>query len=92
MLVLTRKMGEVVKIGRDVEVFVVGVSSGRVKLGFRAPREVPIQRGEIAHNVETSVETPESDLAPAPSVLARTDRNEFLSPAPLRSIRQLRPV
>lgn len=56
MLVLTRKLGERVRIGDDVEVFVVGVSKGRVKLGFRAPREVVISRSEVClqKNPETA--------------------------------------
>lgn len=83
MLVLTRKMGEVVKIGHDVEVLVVGVSSGRVKLGFRAPRDVAIQRGELSPRVENS----ESDLIPDNSVLARVDRSEFPASPPLRLFR-----
>src|SRR5436190_6148316 len=54
MLVLTRKPGEAVTIGHDVEVYVVGVKSGRVKLGFRAPRDVAIQRAEVASLAEFS--------------------------------------
>ena len=50
MLVLTRKLGETVCIGPDVEVYVVGVSRGRVKLGFRAPQTVAIQRAEVAEH------------------------------------------
>lgn len=46
MLVLTRKQGEAVCIGNDVELFVVGISRGKVKLGFRAPRHVAILRAE----------------------------------------------
>ena len=51
MLVLTRKLGEAVCIGQDVEIYVVGVSRGRVKLGFRAPRDVPVQRSEVAERI-----------------------------------------
>jgi|GEM_PF-3714097 len=47
MLVLTRKSGETILIGNDVEVFVLNVNRGRVKLGFRSSRETRIQRGEV---------------------------------------------
>ncbi len=47
MLVLTRKSGESVYIGRGIEVTVLAVQGGRVKLGFAAPPEVSIRREEI---------------------------------------------
>jgi len=47
MLVLTRKSGETVLIGNNVEVFVLNVSRGRVKLGFQSSRDTRIQRGEV---------------------------------------------
>jgi carbon storage regulator len=47
MLVLSRKSGEKILIGEDVEVVVLQVDGDRVKLGFVAPRYVPIFRAEI---------------------------------------------
>ena len=47
MLVLSRKPGERVLVGEDVEVVVLEVDGDRVKLGFTAPRYVPICRAEI---------------------------------------------
>jgi carbon storage regulator CsrA len=47
MLVLSRKNGECIQIGDSIEVKVIEVSGGRVKLGFSAPRNVSIQRNEI---------------------------------------------
>jgi carbon storage regulator CsrA len=47
MLVLSRKSGECVQIGDLIEVKVLEVSGGRVKLGFSAPPNVAIQRAEI---------------------------------------------
>lgn len=44
MLVLSRKLDEVITIGEGVEVKVLGVSGNRVKLGISAPVEIPIQR------------------------------------------------
>ena len=48
MLVLSRKVGEVVVIGGGIEITVLEVSGSRVKLGFRAPQDVEILRREIA--------------------------------------------
>jgi carbon storage regulator len=47
MLTLTRRIGETIAIGGDIEVKVVGVSGGRVRLGVRAPRALPIHRKEL---------------------------------------------
>ena len=47
MLILSRKPGERVLVGEDVEVVVLEVEGDRVKLGFNAPRYVPICRAEI---------------------------------------------
>jgi carbon storage regulator len=47
MLVLRRKPGERVLIGEDIGVVVLEVEGDRVKLGFTAPRHVPIFRAEI---------------------------------------------
>ena len=47
MLVLSRKTGECVRIGPSIEVKVLELRGGRVKLGFSAPPEVAIQRDEI---------------------------------------------
>ena len=48
MLVLGRKGDESVMLGDDIEVKVVSVRpDGRVRLGFVAPRDVPIYRREV---------------------------------------------
>jgi carbon storage regulator len=47
MLVLSRKPNEAVIVGDDVEVTVLEVSQGRVKLGFEAPRGMRILRAEL---------------------------------------------
>ncbi len=50
MLVLGRKAGERVYVGDDIEIVVLEVRGGRVKLGFHAPGYLPIQRGELHHD------------------------------------------
>ncbi|MDL0437606.1 MULTISPECIES: carbon storage regulator CsrA [unclassified Niallia] len=47
MLVLSRKVGEVIKIGNDIELTVVSVSGDQVKLGISAPKQVEIHRKEV---------------------------------------------
>jgi carbon storage regulator len=47
MLVLSRRSGECVRIGHSIEVKVLEISGNKVKLGFTAPADVPIQRNEL---------------------------------------------
>lgn len=47
MLVLKRKVGEVVRIGDEIEVHVLAVEGDVIKLGFEAPRNVQIMRSEL---------------------------------------------
>ena len=47
MLVLSRKIGERVTIGDGVVVTVLEVKGKQVRLGFEAPPDVPIWRGEL---------------------------------------------
>jgi len=47
MLVLSRKVGQRIHIGGGIEVAVLSVRNGRVRLGFAAPRAVTIRRREI---------------------------------------------
>lgn len=47
MLVLSRKLGESIRIGEDIEITVVEVKGNRVRLGIRADRSVNVVRSEL---------------------------------------------
>jgi carbon storage regulator len=47
MLILTRKVGEKVRIGPDIVLTVLEVESYRVRLGIEAPRDVKVLRAEL---------------------------------------------
>ncbi|MES9902158.1 MAG: carbon storage regulator [Sedimenticola sp.] len=47
MLSLTRRVGESVLIGDDIEVYVHQIRGGQVNLMFKAPRDVVIDRLEL---------------------------------------------
>jgi carbon storage regulator len=53
MLVLSRKRGEAIMIGGDIEVTVLEVHRDRVKLGLRGPVEVPFRREEICPKISS---------------------------------------
>ncbi len=47
MLVVTRRKGQRIVIGNDIEVIVSGISGSTVRLAIVAPRNVPVLRGEV---------------------------------------------
>ncbi len=53
MLILTRKIGEIIMIGEDIAVKVLGVRGGQVKIGIEAPRGLPVHRHEIFERIKS---------------------------------------
>lgn len=51
MLILTRRVGETVIIGNDVDVTVLGVKGNQVRLGVKAPRDIAVHREEIYQRI-----------------------------------------
>ena len=47
MLVLSRKRNESIMIGDDIEVSVLAVAGGKVRMGIEAPRDIPVFRKEV---------------------------------------------
>jgi carbon storage regulator len=47
VLVLTRKAGQTIQIGEDIEIIVISIKGEQVKLGINAPKNVEIHRKEI---------------------------------------------
>jgi len=52
MLVLSRKSGQRICIGDSIQISVLEVRGGKVRLGFEAPLQVEILREEVARRVE----------------------------------------
>lgn len=53
MLVLTRKIGQSIVIGNDIEVVVLEVRGEQVRVGIRAPKNVSVHRKEIYEQIQT---------------------------------------
>jgi carbon storage regulator len=47
MLILTRRIGEMLRIGADITVVVLGISDNQVRVGIDAPRDVAVHREEV---------------------------------------------
>ena len=66
MLVLTRKLGEVIRVGDTVTVRVLEVKGNQVRLGVDAPADVRIYREEVYRAIrrENEQEPGTGDVAP----------------------------
>lgn len=52
MLILTRRVGETVVIGDEIEVTILGVKGNQVRVGVKAPRNVAVHREEILERIK----------------------------------------
>ena len=52
MLILTRRIGETLVIGDEVNVTVLGIKGNQIRIGVDAPREVTVHREEIHQRIK----------------------------------------
>ena len=62
MLILTRRAGETLRIGDNVEVTVMAINGSQVRIGIKAPRHVVVDREEIAERKRRDRELPVSQI------------------------------
>ena len=51
MLILTRRIGETLKIGDEIEITILGVKGNQVRVGVNAPKAVPVYREEVYERI-----------------------------------------
>ena len=65
MLILTRRVGESLMIGDDINVTVLSIRGNQVRIGVSAPKDVSVHREEIyeriQHEDEPAAEPPETE-------------------------------
>jgi carbon storage regulator len=52
MLILSRRVGETIRIGPHIVVTVLGVNGTQVRIGVDAPRDVEVHREEIFERIK----------------------------------------
>ena len=60
MLVLSRQKDESIMIGGDVEITIVDVRGGKVRLGITAPKSIPVHRREVFDAIQREKEKKEA--------------------------------
>jgi carbon storage regulator len=76
MLVLTRKLGETIRIGDLVKVTVLEVRAGQVKLGIEAPSDVKVHREEVYSRIQAERRRGQAPREDAPQGKSEARRGE----------------
>lgn len=64
MLTLSRKIGESIMIGNDIEITILDVKGDQVKIGITAPKAIPVYRKEIYVQIQNvNKEAVDSDVS-----------------------------
>lgn len=64
MLVLSRKIGEVITVGNSVKITVLSFDRGVVRLGIEAPKSVPVHRKEVFDKIiEINTQASKTDVS-----------------------------
>ncbi|HIA41728.1 MAG TPA: carbon storage regulator CsrA [Gammaproteobacteria bacterium] len=73
MLILTRRVGEAMKLGEDITVTVLGIRGNQVRIGIDAPKSVSIQRehGKLQRSYQTPKANPEYSYSVNYRILSR---------------------
>ena len=65
MLILTRRVGEKLRIGDDISVTILGVKGTQVRIGVHAPAQVAVHREEIYERIQEKQAAPPAPKAKA---------------------------
>jgi carbon storage regulator len=85
MLILTRRVGETITIGSEINVTVLGVSGAQVRVGIDAPKDVAVHREEVYARIQAEEpaagRSPVSQVSPVdgtqrPSVSVRVKKSK----------------
>jgi carbon storage regulator len=74
MLVLSRKIGEVITIGTSVKITVLSYDRGIVRLGIEAPKSIPVHRKEVFDKIiELNKQASKTELATLKTILSKSE-------------------
>ncbi len=74
MLVFTRKKGESLVIGNEIEVTILSMGTGHVKVGISAPRHISVHRQEVFEAIKRENLAASKSQIPRPDLLKKLFR------------------
>lgn len=74
MLVLTRKKGESIQIGNDIEITIASIKGDQVKIGINAPKNVEIHRKEVWVDIQSENTAASAEVNDLFGILAKAKK------------------
>ncbi|HCY13027.1 MAG TPA: carbon storage regulator [Gammaproteobacteria bacterium] len=74
MLILTRRVGETLNIGNEIQVTVLGIRGNQVRIGVNAPKDVAVHREEIFQRIQQGYDPDQEVLEEPGENSADSDR------------------
>ena len=71
MLVMSRRQGETILIGEEIEIVIAHIGRSRVKVGIRAPRQMPVVAREMKLVREENLRAAGANAGDLSSLIAR---------------------
>lgn len=65
MLILTRRVGETLRIGPDISVTVLGMKGSQIRIGISAPKSVAVHREELYERIQRELCRGQNSKVPA---------------------------
>jgi carbon storage regulator len=77
MLVLTRRIGESIKINEDIKITVIDIKGKNIRLGIEAPKETKIYREEVFLRIKQENKSAASPEDIDPGKISRLIQNDL---------------
>jgi carbon storage regulator len=76
MLVLTRKKGESIQIGNDIEITIAAINGDQVKIGINAPKHIEIHRKEVYLDIQKENAEASNNIAEIMGLLSNVKKEK----------------
>jgi carbon storage regulator len=68
MLILTRRIGETIRIGQEVSVTVLDIHGNQIRIGVLAPKSVSVHREEVFRRIAAEEHSARGSVSPSASI------------------------
>ncbi|GIN19618.1 MAG TPA: carbon storage regulator [Bacillus bacterium] len=75
MLILSRKKGEAIQIGTDIEISVTAIQGDQVKIGINAPKNVEVHRKELWLEIQNENTAALKEVSDLSSIMKNTKKD-----------------